>query len=414
MAFWVVRGGVGPLDAHEHSQHHDAYAPSLVPSSGKRRVAYYPEDGQGDVDLSKRIRLDQSDAPDPRYPSLPHHHACHDPPQHPTVSRPPDSVRVQNLAFLVIREGTRTPEHHEPHFYPPPGSRPTQPPQPSLATPMERTESGLSISSDNSSYAGDIAIDSCHDDPSQLVSDLDAAELVRAHVQHSRPDSQPARILRSLIRPRLSSSNSRAFTLDNDALRSIFRAANQLFFADRLSKRVVWDWSHPSPANDNQQPSGSRYAHHVVGTTALRRSARLGGYETLIVLSSPILRDTRYNRRLLIATFLHEMIHSFLFVMCGLKAGREGGHTEGFRQIAETIDDWVGREYLRLGDMEADLDRFRSEGDNLPSCGRGGNCGSMGIQYVDEHAPGMYHEHGEWEWYGQEGFRTIPPPSYGP
>ncbi|MDE9440013.1 hypothetical protein EWS82_13115, partial [Staphylococcus xylosus] len=59
---------------------------------------------------------------------------------------------------------------------------------------------------------------------------------------------------------------------------------------------------------------------HIVGTTALRRSARLGGYETLIVLSSPILKDTKYNRRLLISTFLHEMIHSFLFIVCGITA----------------------------------------------------------------------------------------------
>jgi hypothetical protein len=52
------------------------------------------------------------------------------------------------------------------------------------------------------------------------------------------------------------------------------------------------------------------------------------------------------------------MIHSFLFVMCGRKAGINGGHTEGFRKIATDIDDWVGRECLRLTDMEADLDRF--------------------------------------------------------
>src|SRR5690606_7937916 len=65
----------------------------------------------------------------------------------------------------------------------------------------------------------------------------------------------------------------RAFPLDDAALRSLFRAATTLFFAHRLSNRVAWDWSHAS--------SSRRYAHHVVGTTALRRSsAPHGGYET--------------------------------------------------------------------------------------------------------------------------------------
>ncbi|PTB73527.1 hypothetical protein M440DRAFT_1394076 [Trichoderma longibrachiatum ATCC 18648] len=155
---------------------------------------------------------------------------------------------------------------------------------------------------------------------------------------------------RALINPK---SREADFPLDNDALRSIFSAANELFFANKLTQRVTWDWSHPASA---------QYESHIVGTTALRRSVRLGGYETLIVLSSPILKDTKYNRRLLISTFLHEMIHSFLFITCGIKARYQGGHTEGFRQIAEIIDDWVGAEHLRLRDMEADLERFIDDG----------------------------------------------------
>ncbi|UZP33318.1 hypothetical protein NXS19_001134 [Fusarium pseudograminearum] len=135
----------------------------------------------------------------------------------------------------------------------------------------------------------------------------------------------------------------------------IFSAANELFFGNRLAGRVAWDWSHPASA---------QYQAHIVGTTAVRRS-RDGGYETLIVLSSPILQDTKYNRRLLISTFLHEMIHSYLFVVCGLKARYEGGHTEGFRQIADTIDRWVGHSYLRLSEMDADLEHFRQH----PACG---------------------------------------------
>ncbi|CRK37782.1 hypothetical protein BN1708_007517 [Verticillium longisporum] len=96
-------------------------------------------------------------------------------------------------------------------------------------------------------------------------------------------------------------------------------------------------------------------------TTALRRSRLLGGFETLIVLSHPILKNRKYNRRLLISTFLHELIHSYLFVCCGFKARRCGGHTTGFKRIAALIDEWAGPDTLHLKDMEADLDHFKEE-----------------------------------------------------
>lgn len=122
------------------------------------------------------------------------------------------------------------------------------------------------------------------------------------------------------------------------------------------------------------------------------------------MLSSPILRDTRYNRRLLIATFLHEMIHSFLFVTCGIKAARGGGHTEGFRIIAETIDEWVGRDRLRLADMEADLERFR--GGDVSDPGAHHVCGGGYAAPL----PGSHRERdGGWECFEQEGFRTRGP-----
>jgi len=425
MAFWVVGGG-GPPDNPGHPA---------------KRTAYH--DDYDDYEISKRARLDD--------------YAAQRAPYGPESD---SSVRVKNLAFLVIREGTPNPEAHHHHDYlhhrPPPAAHPPPPPPPPRAmTPpppsavlfssaaMERTESGLSISSDTTAAHTDPHEDCFTSRP--LLTDLQAANLVRTHVQSSRPDSQAARILRSLIRPRLDTSTPpspsssfssastpcrRAFPLDDTALRSLFRAANTLFFAHRLSNRVAWDWSHAS--------SSRRYAHHVVGTTALRRSAAPhGGYETLIVLSSPILRDTRYNRRLLIATFLHEMIHSFLFVTCGVKAARGGGHTEGFRIIAETIDEWVGREHLRLADMEADLERFRGGDDDVDvdvgaaGCGgRGGPCGSGGgyataaAAYAayppafngSDHDGGTWsryrrdkHDQGGWEWCEQEGFLTRGP-----
>jgi hypothetical protein len=99
----------------------------------------------------------------------------------------------------------------------------------------------------------------------------------------------------------------------------------------------------------------------VIGTTALRRAAAsTRGFETLIVLSSTILRDPRFSRRLLISTFLHELIHSYLFICCGFRARWCGGHTPGFKEIAGVIDEWIGEESgLFLSRVEADLELFR-------------------------------------------------------
>ncbi|RDA89099.1 hypothetical protein CP532_2259 [Ophiocordyceps camponoti-leonardi (nom. inval.)] len=265
------------------------------------------------------------------------------------------------LAFLVIREG-ETPPSPSPSPEPRLVSQNEAPPgfghgNGSASAPprfaMERTQSGLSISSSPHDDLSSLALDDNDDIATgRVLSDLEAAHLVHAHLTAFRrrcPDSQSERILRALISPK---SRAADFPLDNDALCSIFSASNELFFASRLACRVAWDWSHPACG---------QYESHIVGTTALRRCARLGGWETLIVLSSPILRDTKYNRRLLISTFLHEMIHSFMFVTCGLKASHDGGHTQGFRQIAAVIDDWAGKDYLRLTDMEADLERFRGD-----------------------------------------------------
>ncbi|PHH70595.1 hypothetical protein CDD80_5900 [Ophiocordyceps camponoti-rufipedis] len=288
----------------------------------------------------------------------------------PLEPSPSDSPPLRNLAFLVLREGD-TPASSSPEPDPDPLFSPLPTPGPLSEAPpgfahgigsasappcaMERTESGLSISSTTSprDALSSLALDDNDDIATgRVLSDLEAAHLVHAHLTAFRrrcPDSQSERILRALITPK---SRAADFPLDNDALRSIFSASNELFFASRLACRVAWDWSHPACG---------QYESHIVGTTALRRCARLGGWETLIVLSSPILRDTKYNRRLLISTFLHEMIHSFMFVTCGLKASHDGGHTDGFRHIAAIIDDWAGKEFLRLTDMEADLERFRCQ-----------------------------------------------------
>lgn len=183
----------------------------------------------------------------------------------------------------------------------------------------------------------------------ELLEDEEAAQRVRDHMatfKRRSPDSKHERILRSIINPRPNAE----YALDKQALESIFSAANEIFFNGRLSQRVSWDWSHES---------SGKYDREVIGTTALRRASNRG-FETLIVLSSPILHDAKYSRRLLISTFLHELIHSYMFICCGFRARHCGGHTPGFQAIAELIDDWVGPESgLYLSCMEADLERFR-------------------------------------------------------
>ncbi|SPO07667.1 uncharacterized protein DNG_10362 [Cephalotrichum gorgonifer] len=214
---------------------------------------------------------------------------------------------------------------------------------------MERTASGLSISS------GLTHASSSTREPENLglLGDLEAAQLVREHLagfpRRNRSNGRHERILRTLINPK---NREAEFPIDEAALEGIFSAANEIFFASRLSNRVTWDWSHES---------APQYQSSVIGTTALRMCKELGGYETLIVLSKPILMSEDFNRRLLISTFLHELIHSYLFVVCGMKARESGGHTEGFRQIAAMIDDWTGGEHLRLREMEADLESYRAE-----------------------------------------------------
>ncbi|KAH6651020.1 hypothetical protein F5144DRAFT_479810 [Chaetomium tenue] len=236
---------------------------------------------------------------------------------------------------------------HSPHRYPSPRPHVSspEPANTSAAPAMERTASGHSIRPDATEGWA----------LTELLEDREAAQRVRDHLASFRrrnPDSKHERILRNAEYP-----------LDNDALESIFSAANEIFFNGRLSQRVAWDWSHSSSA---------RYDSRVIGTTALRRAAaHTRGFETLIVLSASILRGGVYSRRLLISTFLHELIHCYLFICCGFRARWEGGHTEGFRDIAAVIDEWVGEGgglYLRR--VEADLDLFR-----LGGCGGGGGDG---------------------------------------
>ncbi|KAK1972294.1 hypothetical protein LY78DRAFT_698778 [Colletotrichum sublineola] len=322
MAFWVVGGEASPLSQCNGR----TSSPDLYVVGGKRRIGHPDEDAFYDYPYAhdetpphKRSRISYL-APDA-------HRDC----------SPRRSVPVQNLSFLVIREqASPSPDPADADV---------------CSSQMERTASGLSISSNTNIYSAQ------NDDDLTLLDDDAAARLVedRLHLGRRRTkDTQHERILRSLIRPR---SRDAEFSIDNAALESIFSAANEIFFHNSLSQRVTWDWSHASSA---------QYKDHIIGTTALRRS-KMGGFETLIVLSNPILKNKQYNRRLLISTFLHELIHSYLFIKCGVKARECGGHTAGFRRIAELIDLWAGSDNLHLRDMEADLEHFREDEKYFPA-----------------------------------------------
>ncbi|GAP88188.1 hypothetical protein SAMD00023353_1500340 [Rosellinia necatrix] len=168
------------------------------------------------------------------------------------------------------------------------------------------------------------------------------AETNMAGYRRRRRSSQHERILKSLISPKALSAE---FEIDDAALEGIFSATNEIFFGGSLKGRVAWIWED-LPTN-------------LIGTTAWRDAPNGNGYETLIFLSRQILRNKKYNRRLLIATFIHELIHSYLFVKCGYHPDDCGGHTSGFKRIANLINNWVGEEnLLQLHKMEAELSDF--------------------------------------------------------
>ena len=292
--------------------------------------------------------------------------------------------------------------------------QPGLPPSGRSPVPMEKTLSGLSISSDTD-------YDSYVEEGEQqrldygtgvgaglrgtvLMTDDEAARLVEQHLAAYRQrnrDSQHERILKSLICPRAVPGGHDQFEIDDEALQGIFYAANELFFQGRLKGRVTWDWSSTGSNSDSDSEGAAdssaahnKYRSKIIGTTALRRAGpdMGGGYETLIVLSQPILKDRRYNRRLLISTFLHELIHSYLFVCCGFAARRAGGHTDGFRRIARLIDRWVGPQILYLCNMEADLKDFLVHASPAGAAASVGDLGGvMGHGY--SHHPHHQHQH---------------------
>ncbi|KAI3395737.1 hypothetical protein diail_960 [Diaporthe ilicicola] len=329
MAHWVGAGGVFARSFG----HTDDHGLRECPSNRAARLPVILHDGyyeydSDDTSLHSRPRSWDSDQ---------------------DIGTPPDAGwSPRQPQFFVIREGTpalREERDKHRHVIPTSSDGHLSPEPAPVACIMERTNSGRTILTESGFHTNLVE---CNDfSPEE---DKAAAARVRRHVNNPRRDvKRHERILRSLIHPK--DHRGADFALDDTALESIFSAADEIFFQGRLSHRVQWEWSS-SEQND--------YSSRIIGTTALREAQPpMAGYETLIVLSSPLLKDTSFNRRLLISTFLHELIHSYLFICCGFKARHCGGHTNGFRDIAAVIDEWAGRGTLRLCDMEADLAHFK-------------------------------------------------------
>lgn len=329
MAHWVGAGGV----LARSFGHTDDHSLHKCPSNRGARLPiilhddYYEYDSD-DTSLYPRPRSWDSD--------------------HDITTPPGADWSPKQPQFFVIREGTpasREERDEHRHIVPPSSDGHLSPEPAPVACFMERTNSGRTILTESDSHSNVECTDFSPEE------DKAAAASVRRYMNNPRRDvRRHERILRSLIHPK--DHRGADFALDETALESIFSAADEIFFQGRLSRRVQWEWSS-SDQND--------YSSRIIGTTALREAQppMIGGYETLIVLSSPLLRDTKFNRRLLISTFLHELIHSYLFICCGFKARHCGGHTHGFREIAAAIDEWAGRGTLRLCDMEADLAHFK-------------------------------------------------------
>ena len=191
-----------------------------------------------------------------------------------------------------------------------------------------------------------------------LMTDWEAAmQIERSFPRARRRHNQLiGRILRGLI--------NRRTCLTDESLEDLRVAADKVIFGGKLGDRVKWRWSYEHE---------TQYERDLLGTTALREAPCNRGYETLIVLSKPLLRlDSQYNRDLLLSAFLHELIHCYLFIQCGLNHAKDDGHSDGFRRIARIINEWIlqanGHQRLHLCNMRANLDQFRIR--RQPQCGR--------------------------------------------
>ncbi|KFY25782.1 hypothetical protein V493_04458 [Pseudogymnoascus sp. VKM F-4281 (FW-2241)] len=165
-----------------------------------------------------------------------------------------------------------------------------------------------------------------------------------------RQNKLSGRILRNQLNSDLS--------LGQESLDDIRFAADNVLFDGMLLGKVKWRWSKEGEEG---------YENELLGSTTPQYSPETG-IEARIVLSRPLLLSGRYSRDLLLSTFLHELVHCYLFICCGDQAQKDGGHTPGFQQIVQLINGWVGNSRLRLCSMKADLDHFTIGSEDLPRC----------------------------------------------
>jgi hypothetical protein len=182
-----------------------------------------------------------------------------------------------------------------------------------------------------------------------LLTDVEASRRVERCFK-KRQNHVSGRILRKLL--------NRELELGQQSLDDIRVAADNVFFDGSLRGKVKWRWSRAGEEG---------YENELLGSTTPQYSPETG-IEARIVLSRPILQSGRYSRDLLLSTFLHELVHCYLFICCGDQAQKDGGHTPGFQQIVQLINGWIGNSRLRLCSMKADLDHFVIESEEVSRC----------------------------------------------
>lgn len=193
--------------------------------------------------------------------------------------------------------------------------------------------------------------------PTSSVDEDDKAFKAFKTCLNAKRPSRYARTLEKLLNRTLDpESNSISFLL-----KDILTLTDKVFFNRKLRTNIEWRWSRPNEEG---------YATDFLGTTTpiYLNDMQNPGHERTqaeIVLSSPFLRSKEYKSTLLISTFIHELVHCYLFVTCGRKAEKNDGHTEAFEKIVHEIEKWLQNDDLRLCNMKADLDFFKAEQDHV-------------------------------------------------
>jgi hypothetical protein len=304
----------------------------------------------------------------------------------PPQRSPSPAPNTRHTGRYASQKGCTTPRaaygsmrHEERNIY---GCATQQQPPPNLSSRMEQSANVMTITNASGYLDPSLSDSGClyrltdNTKDRRLKNDCQSRENGRRHIhQSSSSDSKAAcqverfsrqskgrsnhltgRILRALI--------TRRTVLDVKGLDSLLYAADKIFFFGTLAGRVQWKWS--------EEFDDHRFHTEVLGTTIFRPTADLqSGQKILtIILSEPLLMHGFYDRDLLLSAFIHELIHCYLFIKCGLNhANMRDGHTPGFEKIAGIIEKWIGNTRLRLCNMRARLEDFKADGNTCCESG---------------------------------------------